>query len=67
MQQKLDEKKIAEQTKAEENRKLVQSRMKKFLKDDAKIHLDTLFEDLFQHVKNFAWLLFPTNLILINI
>ncbi len=26
----------------------------KYLKDDAKVHLDTLFEDLFNSVKNFA-------------
>jgi hypothetical protein len=26
----------------------------KFLKEDAKSHLDTLFEDLHAHVKNFA-------------
>jgi hypothetical protein len=37
----------------EENDKMLKLK-RRYLKDDAKVHLDTLFEDLFSGVKNFA-------------
>lgn len=40
--------------KMEELEQLKKKKMIRFLKEDAKSHLDTLFEDLYTHVKNFA-------------
>lgn len=55
MQQKVEENKMAEAAKQEEARAAVQKKLlRQQLKDDAKVHLDTLFEDLFSHVNSFA-------------
>ena len=48
-----EEKQQAELRRAERENERIR-KIPKMLKDDSKIHLDTLFDDLYNHVKNFA-------------
>lgn len=54
MKTMVEEARIEEIKKTDEENELKIRLKRRHLKDDAKVHLDTLFEDLFSGVKNFA-------------